>query len=502
MAQNVLADGSVRLCIDPSLNFFDGKCRLLVEGQYVPGTTTITADQVVLVTSATHIEDMFGIGSQLSLALKKIFCTCPDNIEVHALPRPDLGGSVAAVYTLTVTGPATSAGRMDLFMIDSEYSISIPVDSGDSATVIAAAIVAALPDDFPYTASALAGVITFTAISKGPIGNFLDVEYNWTGRVNRAPAGVTVALVATTPGTGDIIALDYTAVLGSCCYDVYALLGAGTAYQTSWEEYLKGLWSCDTPQCFGHGYMYVSGTFGQIMAKASNSAEVSKLAHCSGDPVPPWLKTAAYAALSACTACSNPELSIQGRQYGVLECLKMPQTCAVCFTFDEQEELKAEGFVLTGPLEGGSGQLTSPYIYNDVTNNLTDEYGRPNPTFKDVSSKRLSAETAVQLAEHLQTYPALGLFTRVTDIRPGIFGTNPNLIQAGVRTWAKERIGILFSEFDNMDTDIVVQTDFEVAPACQGVPGKLWLKFRYRPPIRINRINVNMQPKLLDNCNR
>ena len=79
-------------------------------------------------------------------------------------------------------------------------------------------------------------------------------------------------------------------------------------------------------------------------------------------------------------------------------------------------------------------------------------------------------------------------------------GTNPRMILGQFRAWAKSQVGYLFSEFDNIDKDIQLKTDFEIAPKCQGIPGKLWIDFIYRPPVRISTIIINAQPALLSNC--
>jgi len=79
-------------------------------------------------------------------------------------------------------------------------------------------------------------------------------------------------------------------------------------------------------------------------------------------------------------------------------------------------------------------------------------------------------------------------------------GTNPRMILGQFRAWAKGQVGHLFSEFENIDQDIILKTDFEVAPKCQGIPGKLWIDFTYRPPVRITNIIVNAKPAMLSNC--
>lgn len=505
MAQDALSDGFVKLCISDGLNFFDGKCRVLIEGQFIPVVgSEVVADTITRVLNTRDIEAQFGVGSVLSEALKKVMCACPSKIDLFALPRADAAASVASVYTLTITGPATSDGRFTLFMGDSSYNIDFTVTSGDTATQIAAELVTHVLPSFPFTAVAAAGVVTFTAKNKGTIGNWLIPIYNWAGRANYAPVGVDVAFAHTVVGSVDPAgpAAGYSAVIGECCYSCYALLSDNEIWQTAFRDHIRDAWDCTKPQCFGNGYTFNAGTLGQILATGDNSPELSRMAHCAEDPIFPYLKVANYTGLSCCSACDHPEASIQGKDRGLLSCVAMPQTCEVCFTFDEQEQLKANGFVVTGPANIGSGALTNPYIFNDVTNYLYDELGRPNATFRDTSSRRLAAATAVSLATQLQTFNGLGLYTKNTTLREGTVGTTPRMMLASIRTWAKSQIGILFSEFDNLDEDLTLQTDFQVQPPCVGVPGVMHLNMRYRPPVRISRINTNLSPALFDNCDR
>jgi hypothetical protein len=500
MANQYLADGFVQLCIDTSLNFFDGKCRVIVEGVFNVGGGTATPDVLRPVPSLRGIDTLFGAGSVLSESLKKIFCQCPNNIEVFALPRNGVG--TVATYTYTITGPATSDGRIELYMLDRDYSINIGVTVGMTAAQIATAIVAAIPANFPYTVGAVAGVLTFVSKNRGSVGDGLNIIYNWRGRVGYAPTGVSAVLAQTIVGVGTPVPLNYEAILGDCCYSCFAILTSEVTIQNAWITYLKSKWSCDTPMCFGHSYSYSDGTLGQILAKAVNAETMSLVAHSPDDLSLGWMKVAAYTALSCCSACTNPELSVQGRTSGVLSCLNIPESCVSPFTYDEQLQLKEAGFVVTGPLDGGSGSYTSPYIFNDITNNLYDELLRPNATFRDVNSRRLAASTAVQLAIKLQEYAGLALFTKNTTIKRGVFGTNPRLMLASIRAWAKTQIGVLFSEFEDITTDIRLQTDAEVAPACQGDPNKLHLFMKYRPPTRVGTIVTTLQPSLLLNCDR
>lgn len=507
MAIDSLRDGFVRMCFDPSLNAYDGKCRMLFEGQiYRDGTTTcpITIDAPMKITSTRQIDCQFGEGSVLAESLKVAFGCCGNNaLEIWAIPREDADTAVKAVYTTTFTGNATADGRIDLYQGDSRYNISVRITTGMTPTQIAAALVTAINaiPGYPYIATSALGVLTQTARNGGTVGNFLNPQFNWHGRINYFPAGVTFVTAQTVQGAVDPEPLDYNAILGECCYCCVGMLYGDNDWQDGMLAYLDESWSCDKPQCFGQGYSYSSGSLGQILSQFRNKATWSPLAHCIADPNFPWLKVAAYAAKSCCATVDNPELSIQGPVNGVLDCLHFPESCGQCFSFDEQEQLRENGFVVTVPVTGGQGALTSPQITNDITNNLYDAEGRENATFRDANSRRLAAVTADSFATKLQEFNGLGLFTKNTNIRPGVRGTNPRLMLGNLRAWAKDNVGVLFSEFDDLDKELTLLTDFQVAPKCQGKPGKLYVNMVYRPPVRIDKVIVNMQPKLLDNCN-
>lgn len=502
MPLDSLRDGFVRICFDPSMNVYSGKCRMLFEGQYIPDPLNpVEPDVPIQIPSVRNVEAMFGTGSVLSEGLKTAFQCCPNQaIEIYALPRADAAAGVAAVYTITLTGTATTDGQIDLYWGEGEYNITAAVNIGDDATVIAAEILDETPAQFPFTVVAAAGVLTLTAKNKGTVGNGLNIVPNWHNRQNYMPKGVEIVVAQTIQGSVNPEPLNYLDVLGECCYCCIGMLYSDADWQDGMITYLEDSWACDKPQCFGHGYTYNQGSMGQILATDTNSGVISRLAQCVEDPILGYLKVAAYTSLSCCATVQNPELSIQGPNYGVLSCLIQPESCTQCFSFDEQNQLRDTGFVVTVPVHGGTGLMTSPMITNDITNYRYDEMGRPNATFRDVSSRRLAAETADEFAKELQRYNGLGLFTKNTTIRPGVRGTNPRLILGGLRAWAKDNIGVLFSEFENLDDDLTVKTDFEVAPECQGRPDKLWVNMIYRPPVRVGQVQVNMVPKLLDNC--
>jgi phage tail sheath gpL-like len=505
MSIDSLRSGAIRICFDSSLNVYPSKCRILIEGQMLDSGLA-ESGELIKIPSLRDVDQLFGYGSVIAEGLKVAFGCCPNQaMEFYALPHmdADVGATTKAVYTITFTGDATSDGRVDLFIGEGRWNTSTRVTEGMTAAEIATAVNANITAEpgFPFDSVAATGVITLTAKNAGTVGNCLSILYNWHGRRDYAPKGVTVAVAQTTPGAQVLVTPpDYQAILGECCYCCIGMLYDNADWQDAMIAYIASAWDCSKPQCFGHGYTYNQGTLGQILANDTNSAEVSRIASCCSDPILGWLKAAAYAAQSCCSAVDNPEMSIQGPNFGVLQCLNQPESCTQCFTFDEQQLLQATGFVVTVPLQGGTGLLTKPMIVNDSTNNRYDENGRLNATWWNVNARRLAAATADQAAIALGTVVGLGLFTKNTTIPSGIRGTNPRLILGQFRAWAKSNVGRLFSEFENIDKDIQLRTDFEVAPKCQGIPGKLWIDLTYRPPVRITTIMVNAQPAMLSNC--
>jgi len=513
MSIDSLRSGAIRICFSDALNAYPSKCRILIEGQMLD-TGVAVSGELIKIPSLRDVDLLFGVGSVIAEGLKTAFLCCPQQaMEFFALPwkDADVGALTKAVYDIRFEQNATSDGRIDLYIGDGRWNTSTRVKEGMKDDDIAIAVEQSLlmEDGLPFTVSrgdaagGTGNVVRLIAKNAGTVGNCVAIIPNWHERRNYFPANVEVYISQDTVGAGAMTvaqAPDYQSILGECCYCCIGMLYDDEVWQDAMIEYIASAWSCDKPQCFGHGYTYNQGTFGEILAADTNSAEVCRIAHCCTDPSIGWLKVAAFAAHSCCATVDHPELSVQGPNDGILACLRIPESCTQCFTFEEQQLLQATGFVVTVPLQGGTGSLTQPMIVNDSTNNRYDENGRLNATWWNTNSRRLAAATADSMAIALGPVLGLGLFTKNTTVPAGVRGTNPRMILGQVRAWAKGQIGVLFSEFDDIDKDIVLRTDFEVAPKCQGIPGKLWLDFTYRPPVRISTITINAQPAMLSNC--
>lgn len=477
------------------------------------GGTTVqaaTANIPILVNSINDVDALFGAGSVLAESLKKAFEQCSQFIQVWALPRPDADDAVQATYTMTIGGPAVTEGVFSLFMLDGEFNINFPVDAGMTATEIAVMLISQLPYNFPYSATHTSGVITFTALNGGTVGNYLAPVYNYLGYQNYAPQGVTVTVVAGVVGSANPAPLNYVDTLGTCCYAVFCLLSDDLPTQKALEAFIKAQWACNIPagfngaqpQCFGHGYVYNSGTLGEVLANGDNAEVFNRWAQPLNDPNAPYLLVAAYAALTACSACSSPELAIQGPVDGLLTSISRPTTCSEPWSYQARLTLFNAGFVTWGPATNTPQELTNPFVYADITNNRTDDLDRPNATWQSTTTRRWAANFSNILAMFLDgTFNGLSAFSDGTQIKPGIFGTTRNMMRAKIIAWLNSQAGRTISTLQNVDIQVVLTSSLDTSPPCEGIPGNYALKLVVQPPVRINNIATTILPQLFTNCN-
>lgn len=378
---SVIGSSFIQICIDDSANRIPDNCRIIVEGP-MGADGTASPNTLFEVTDPDQFPALFGAGTVISEGLKVAMDCCrSDQIEIYALPRADAG--TAAVYEgqVILAGTATELserGRLNIYWGEARYSLAISAYAGQTPVEIAAAIVAAVPYDFLFTATAgTDGAFTLTAKNGGQYGNELYAEFEWVGRTRAVTPEVSVALTQTTLGVGAYARHDdYRTLLGeACCACCLIHLSDDSAWQTGALEYIQSTWDCDEPNCMTMGYTYASGTVESILGYENNWTHSAIMAHCNadftnpseGDAIFPWMKIAAYGAKSCCIANTSPEQSIEGRTYGALDCVSGPSTCAPCFDYEDRQELADSGFVTTSPIVGGSGFMTSPYIDKDIS---------------------------------------------------------------------------------------------------------------------------------------
>lgn len=153
----------------------------------------------VFVPSSDDAATLFGYGSELHRMSVAVFAQFPD-ATLYACPVAEASGTKASVVvTFATTSTAAFTVRLRLCGL----TIDVGVESGASATTIAAAVADAINDRpvLPYTAQNSSGAVTITAKHAGPRGSTLVVDAYFvssTGAETRITTSSTSSGAATT----------------------------------------------------------------------------------------------------------------------------------------------------------------------------------------------------------------------------------------------------------------------------------------------------------------
>ncbi len=193
--------------------------RLLIVAQEL-ATAPAVANTIEQVFDAETAAARFGRGSQAHRMVAAAIAANP-YLQLFVMPIADSGTGVAATATITFTGPATGAGAVTVNAAGKV--LVIPVANADTATVIAAATVAAInaQTNLGFTAANAAGVVTLTQRNKGVVGNTVRIDSSsqaasvtavataFTGGLN--DPDLTAPMAAAQLGGHEIIAVPYQA---------------------------------------------------------------------------------------------------------------------------------------------------------------------------------------------------------------------------------------------------------------------------------------------------
>jgi phage tail sheath gpL-like len=215
--------------------------KILVIGTYDEATyTTVTENVPQLATSPEDVGSKTGFGFMLHRLVKQAYAGS-NGIELWWVAQPEDGAAVVATGTITYVGTITEAGTIYLYVAG--IAVPVTVATGDDATAIATATVAAITanDDLPVTATSALGVVTVTSKAKGPWGNSISLTFNW-GFQEEFPAGLTSATVVDMASGAGIPDIDD------------ALNGLGTGDDANEDHFTDVV----------HGYLQDSATLNKV----------------------------------------------------------------------------------------------------------------------------------------------------------------------------------------------------------------------------------------------
>lgn len=452
----------------PSLKVYKG---LLLGQKLAAGTAT--ADIPVRVSSNAQAKTLFGAGSML-YGMVKAWLDNNSTTELWVIPQSDNGAGVAATKVLTFAGPASGAGTLNAYIAGKLYQVGVA--SGDTATVIAAALAAAITADADsiYTAAAAAAVLTLTYKHKGLIGNELDVRFNYfQGEV--FPAGVSCVVTDGVAGTANPSLTAAISAMAEVQYDVigfpYTDAGSFTAMEAELDSRFGPLRQNDG-MAFAAKNADLSAL--SVLGNSRNSKHVT-IMEAYLEPTPVYEKAASYAAVSAFYLNIDPARPIQTLpMVGIL-----PAAQADRFIMTERNSLLFNG--ISTSYTGDDGVVR---IERGITTYKTNAVGANDVSYLNVETLKTLSYLRYDFRNYILTkYPRHKLADDGVRVAPGQAIMTPKLGKAEAIAKYKEwqdDLGIV-ENFDAFKAGLIVERD---------VTNRDRLNW-YLPPDLMNQLRVN-----------
>ncbi|MFA6076349.1 MAG: phage tail sheath subtilisin-like domain-containing protein [Negativicutes bacterium] len=365
--------------------YFSQPVRSLLIGQKLVAGTALASTPYLVSTTAQAIA-LFGRGSMLA-RMHAVYRMSDPTGEVWCMAAADAGAGVAATGTITVTGPATAAGTINLYI--GAQNVQVAVGSTDAANTIATnintAINAAL--DLGVTSTVATNVVTMTCRWKGTTGNDILVidSFRGTAGGESLPAGVALAYVAMASGATNPTLTTLITAMGDDPYDfVIHPYTDSTSLDVFATEYgdASGRWSWSR-QIYGHCYSALRGALGALVTAGGlrNDPHHTIAAIDVDCPHPAYEYAAAYGARNAVYIAADPA---RPTQTGQLTGLIAPRP-GKKFIWTERNSLLTYGiatsFVVSGVIQ----------IERAITTYQKNTFGQADPSYLDSETLHTAA---------------------------------------------------------------------------------------------------------------
>jgi phage tail sheath gpL-like len=401
----------------------------LVIGQIL-ASGTATPNQPILVQSQAQILELCGNGSMLAAMAQRYLLADPFG-PLYLLPLADVTAGVAATGSVSVTGPATQAGTLNLYI--GGQLCRVGVASGDTAIAVAASIVAAITADASLPVIAApngtdAFVVDLTAKHKGVAPNDIDLRLNYLGTAGGEypVAGIGLTITAMSGGTSNPLLPTALANLADQNFDFIAMPYNDTGSLNAMEAFLddaSGRWSWEEA-IYGGAFCAFRGTLGACVSfgTARNDQHMAIMAY-QGSPDPVWIWTAEMTGRCAASLRVDPGLPLQYINTG----LQAPDI-ANRWTLGERNTLLYSG--LSTFRVGDDGTVI---IERMATTYQENAAGAPDNSYLDVETPYGLMFVARDLSAYLLTrYARKKLVSDTTVILAGSNCVNAPMIKASV----------------------------------------------------------------------
>ena len=370
--------------------FFSNTLKSLLIGQKLAAGSAV-ANTPVIVGSTSQAIALFGRGSMLA-RMYEVYRLSDPTGEVWCMAVADAGAGVAATGTITVTGPATAAGTIQLYIAGQK--VSVAVGSTDTANTIATAINTAinLALDLPVTATVATNVVTLTCRWKGLTGNDITLfdSYRGLSGGESLPAGLALAYsgsgLLTAGTTNPTLTGAPIIALGDDPYDFIIHPYTDTTSLDALQVELgdsSGRWSWNR-QVYGHGYTALRGNLSSLTTAGGlrNDPHHTIAAIDNDCPAPNWEYASAYGARNAVYITADPARPTQtGELTGV-----MAPRAGKRFIWTERNSLLGFGIATSFVDSGGVVR-----VERAATTYQKNTFGQADPSYFDSETLHTAA---------------------------------------------------------------------------------------------------------------
>lgn len=407
--------------------FTQNKRALLIGQKLTAGSAVVNTPY--LVSTTDQAKSLFGAGSMLA-RMHALYRQQDAVGELWCIAVADAGAGVQASGTITVTGPATAAGTICLYIAGQK--VAVPVAAGDAATAIATAISTAITAgaDLPVTSSVATNVVTVTCRWKGATGNDISLLDSFRGYAGgeALPGGVSLAYTGsgflTGGATNPTLAGNAITAMGDDEYDfvIHPFTDSTSldALQTEYNDSV-GRWAWSR-QVYGHCYTALRGTLAALTtAGPLRNDPHHTIAGIDNDcPNPCWEYAAAYG--GANSVCLQADVA-RPTQTTQLTGILAPRA-GKRFLLTERQSLLNYG-IATSYVASGIVR-----VERAITTYQKNSWGQADPSYLDSETLHTLAEITRRMRNRiLQKYPRHKLANDGTRFGAGQAIVTPSVIR-------------------------------------------------------------------------
>lgn len=436
--------------------FTQNKRTLLIGQKLAAGSGA--ANTPLLVSTPDQAKQLFGVGSMLA-RMHEIYRQQDTSGEVWCLAVADAGAGVAATGTITVTGPATGAGTITLYIAGQR--VQVGVGATDAANAIAAAINTAInaATTLPVTSTVATNVVTLTCRWKGATGNDIGIGDSFRGQAGgeALPAGVALAYSGsgflTTGATNPTLTGAPTIAMGDEEYDYLVHPYTDAASLDAIDAELNdatGRWAYNR-QIFGHAYTAMRGSLATLQAAGVlRNGQHHTIAGIDVDtPSPSWEYAAAYAGQNA--SALNVDVA-RPTQTLPLNGILVPRP-GRRFIFNERQTLLNYG-IATSYVAGNVLR-----VERAITTYQKNSWGQADPSYLDSETLHTSAHVIRYMRSKItQKYPRHKLADDGTRFGAGQAIVTPSVIKGElIAAYAELELDGIVENADAFRANLIVE---------------------------------------------